>query len=106
MPAMGCWRCRGWRLHAGPGAGGSFGGGTLGLRGSARNVRARLYPPAGPQPRAGLEVNVEPATSWTDTRRALLVQTGSVRLPAVEGIEWLDGGLGRPPHFLRWAAEP
>ena len=80
---------------------------TLGLRGapaaqvyfltspdSARNVRARLYPPAGLKPRAGIEVNVEPATGWTDTRRALLVQTGSVRLPAVEGIEWLDGGLG------------
>ena len=80
---------------------------TLGLRGapaaqvyflttndSARNVRARLYPPAGPQPRAGLEINVQPAAAWTEARRALLVQTGSVRLPAVEGIEWLDGGLG------------
>lgn len=80
---------------------------TLGLRGappaqayfltthdSARNVRARLYPPAGPQPRAGVQVNVQPAADWSDARRALLVQTGSMRLPAVEGIEWLDGGLG------------
>jgi uncharacterized protein (TIGR03790 family) len=80
---------------------------SLGLRGAlpaqvyflttddgARNVRSRLYPPAGRQPRAGLEVTVQPAAAWTDTRRTLLVQTGSVRLPVVEGIDWLDGGLG------------
>jgi uncharacterized protein (TIGR03790 family) len=80
---------------------------TLGLRGAppsqvyflttpdgARNVRARLYPPAGPQPRAVVQVQVQAAADWNDTRRALLVQTGSVRLPTVEGIEWLDGGLG------------
>lgn len=80
---------------------------SLGLRGAlpahayflstddaARNVRARLYPPAGSLRRAGVEVHVEPAVAWTDPRRALLVQSGSVRLPAAEGLEWVDGGLG------------
>jgi uncharacterized protein (TIGR03790 family) len=61
---------------------------------AARNVRARLYPPAGLQRRAGVEVNVEPAAQWRDARRALLVLTGSVRLPGAESIDWLDGGLG------------
>lgn len=61
---------------------------------AARNVRARLYPPAGLQRRAGVEVNVEPAAQWRDPRRTLLVLTGSVRLPATEAIDWLDGGLG------------
>jgi uncharacterized protein (TIGR03790 family) len=61
---------------------------------AARNVRARLYPPAGMQRRAGVEVHVEPAARWQDARRTLLVLTGSVRLPATEGIEWVDGGLG------------
>jgi uncharacterized protein (TIGR03790 family) len=80
---------------------------TLGLRGAllaqayllstpdaARNVRARLYPPAGPQPRAGFEVQVLAAADWTDARHALWVQTGSVRLPPLQRIGWLDGGLG------------
>ena len=59
-----------------------------------RNTRARLYPPAGLMRRSGVQLHVEPATAWTDPRRALLVQTGSVHLPAVEGLEWVDGGLG------------
>jgi uncharacterized protein (TIGR03790 family) len=61
---------------------------------SARNVRARLYPPAGLQHRAGVEVHVEPAAQWRDAGRALVVLTGSVRLPAADPIDWLDGGLG------------
>ena len=61
---------------------------------AARNVRARLYPPAGLQRLAGVEVHVQPAAQWQHPRRALLVLTGSVRLPVNEGIEWLDGGLG------------
>jgi uncharacterized protein (TIGR03790 family) len=61
---------------------------------AARNVRARLYPPPGLQRRAGVEVHVQPAALWREPRRALLVLTGSVRLPATEGIEWVDGGLG------------
>ncbi len=61
---------------------------------AARNVRARLYPPAGLQPRAGVEVHVQPAAQWRDPSRALMVLTGSVRLPATDPIDWLDGGLG------------
>jgi uncharacterized protein (TIGR03790 family) len=80
---------------------------TLGLRGAppadvyflttddaARNIRAGLYPPAGLQRRAGVAVHVEAAAARSGLRRALLVQTGSVRLPALEGLEWVDGGLG------------
>jgi len=61
---------------------------------AARNARALLYPPAGPQSRAGVAVHVEPAARWRDPSRALMVLTGSVRLPAIEPIDWLDGGLG------------
>jgi uncharacterized protein (TIGR03790 family) len=80
---------------------------SLGLRGAppahayflttsdtARNVRARLYPPAGLLRRPGIDVHVEPAASWSDPKRALLVQTGSARLPAAEGPQWVGGGLG------------
>ncbi len=80
---------------------------SLGLRGAppaqvyflttedaARNIRAGLYPPVGLLRRAGVDVHVEAAAAWSGLRRALLVHTGSVRLPAVEGLEWLDGGLG------------
>ncbi len=80
---------------------------SLGLRGAppvhafflatddvARNVRVRWYPPAGMLRRAGVEVHVEPAAAWTAGGRTLLVQTGSVRLPATEELAWVDGGLG------------
>jgi uncharacterized protein (TIGR03790 family) len=53
-----------------------------------------LYPAAGLQRRAGVEVHVEPAAQWRDPSCALMVLTGSVRLPATDPIDWLDGGLG------------
>jgi len=81
--------------------------GSLGLRGAlpvhahflitddaARNVRARLYPPAGLMRRAGVEVHALPASAWLATRRVLLVQVGSMRLPQAQALEWVDGGLG------------
>lgn len=58
-----------------------------------RNVRARLYPPPGLMRRLGVQVQVEPAAELQPTERVLLVQTGSVRLPRVELLQWLDGGL-------------
>jgi uncharacterized protein (TIGR03790 family) len=80
---------------------------SLGLRGAppahayflttddaARNVRARLYPPAGLLRRADVDVQVEPAMAWSDPKRVLLVHTGDVRLPATAGLDWVDGGLG------------
>jgi len=79
---------------------------SLGLRGGlpaqvlflrtddgARNVRARLYPPPGLLRRLGVQVQVESAGELQPTERVLLVQTGSVRLPRVELLQWLDGGL-------------
>lgn len=79
---------------------------SLGLRGSlpaqalflstddaARNVRARLYPQAAMLRRLGVQVRVEPSAELQPTERVLLVQTGSVRLPRVELLQWLDGGL-------------
>jgi uncharacterized protein (TIGR03790 family) len=61
---------------------------------TARNVRARLYPPAGLLRRWGVRVQVEPAAELGPTERVLLVQTGSARLPRVDQLQWLDGGLG------------
>ena len=60
----------------------------------ARNVRARLFPPAGLLRRAGVAVHVEPATALQDAERVLLVQTGVARLPPLQGLKWVDGGLG------------
>jgi uncharacterized protein (TIGR03790 family) len=57
-------------------------------------VRAQQYPPAALLCRAGGEVHGEAAPAWSDRRRALLVQTGSERLPAAEGLEWVNDGLG------------
>ena len=79
---------------------------SLGLRGGlpvqalflstddgARNVRARLYPQAATLRRLGVQVRVEPAADLQPTERVLLLQTGSVRLPRVELLQWVDGGL-------------
>ena len=80
--------------------------GSLGLRGSpppdvlflttddaARNVRARVYPPPGVLRPMGVRVRVEPAAAVTAPQRVLLLQTGSVRLPRIEGLQFVDGGL-------------
>jgi uncharacterized protein (TIGR03790 family) len=80
---------------------------SLGLRGalpahayflstddSTRSVRGCAYPPAGLMRRAGVEVHVEHAATWTSHRRVLLVLTGSVRLPAADRIDWVDRSLG------------
>ena len=79
---------------------------SLGLRGglpananllvtddTARNVRARLYPPPGLLPKLGVRVQVEPADELKDARRVLLVQTGSSRLAHLDTLQWVDGGL-------------
>ena len=79
---------------------------SLGLRGSpppevlflttddaARNVRARLYPPPGVLRPLGVRVRVEPAAAATAQQRVLVLLTGSVRLPRIEGLQFVDGGL-------------
>lgn len=79
---------------------------SLGLRGgpppevlflttddAARNVRARLYPPPGVLRPTGVRVRIEPAAAVTAPQRVLLLLTGSVRLPRIEGLQFADGGL-------------
>lgn len=61
---------------------------------AARNVRERLFPPAGPVPgRAGLEVARVKSEALPPMRRTLIYQTGLVRVPAPLGGEWLPGAL-------------
>ncbi len=61
---------------------------------AARNVRARLFPPAGLLRGFGVKVHVESAGAFGAAERVLLVQTGVARLPPLHGLEWVDGGLG------------
>lgn len=61
---------------------------------AARNVRERLFPPAGPVPGvAGLEAARVRSDALPPMRRILLYQTGLARVPAPLGGEWLPGAL-------------
>jgi uncharacterized protein (TIGR03790 family) len=83
---------------------------TLGLRGAppasalfiettdkARNVRAPLFPPAGPvgpTGRSGVTVLRQAAAELRPPPRVVLVQTGSVHLEGLATLDWVPGGLG------------
>ena len=59
-----------------------------------RNVRERLFPPAGPVPGvAGFEVARVKSDALPALRRTLIYQTGLARVPAPLGGEWLPGAL-------------
>ncbi|WP_457422949.1 TIGR03790 family protein [Roseateles sp. P5_E7] len=59
-----------------------------------RNVRERLFPPAGPVPGvAGLEVARVRSDALPAMRRTLIYETGLARVPAPLGSEWLPGAL-------------
>jgi uncharacterized protein (TIGR03790 family) len=59
-----------------------------------RNVRERLFPPAGPVPGVeGLEVVRVRSDALPAMRRALIYQTGLARVPSPLGGEWLPGAL-------------
>lgn len=61
---------------------------------AARNVRERLFPPAGPVPGgAGLEVARVKSDALPAMRRTLVYQTGLARVPTPLGGEWLPGAL-------------
>lgn len=61
---------------------------------AARNVRERLFPPAGPVPGvAGLEVARVKSDALPAMRRTLVYETGLARVPAPLGGEWLPGAL-------------
>jgi uncharacterized protein (TIGR03790 family) len=59
-----------------------------------RAVRMRLYPPDGPLPGRGVQVQVRPADVLPDARWVLLAQTGSVRVALDPPPQWVPGGLG------------
>lgn len=61
---------------------------------SARNVRARLYPPPGDAPRAGVAVRVGRADAVLATGAPqLLLQTGQEHLGALPRQRWVNGAL-------------
>jgi uncharacterized protein (TIGR03790 family) len=81
--------------------------GRLGLRGglpvdaaymstadAARNVRAPLFPPAGPVRGAGVRVQRLQGDLPQGGQPLLLVQTGAAVLRGLDRLEWVPGGLG------------
>ncbi|RZL37941.1 MAG: TIGR03790 family protein [Rubrivivax sp.] len=61
---------------------------------AARNVRERLFPPAGPVPGvAGLDVARVSSKALPHMRRTLIYETGLARVPSPLGSEWLPGAL-------------
>ncbi|MEY8688765.1 MAG: TIGR03790 family protein [Leptothrix sp. (in: b-proteobacteria)] len=79
---------------------------SLGLRGAlpaqvyflatsdaARSVRERVFPPAGLQPRQGIDVHVERTNAFRRHDRLLLVETGLARLTDLDTLGWLPGAL-------------
>ena len=80
---------------------------TLGLRGAppvnawfvitpdrARSSRAVLFPPPGQLNRLGIDVHVEKTTALENVDRVLLYLTGLVRVPKLDTIGWVPGGVG------------
>lgn len=59
----------------------------------ARNVRAALFPPAGPQRGWGLDIHRESSGALPPLQRALIVQTGLARVDGIDAIGWLPGAL-------------
>ncbi len=79
---------------------------SLGLRGApparalfevtadpARNVRASLYPPAGPLRRVGVDVHVDTSDRQEALDDVVLYLTGSTRVANLQRIRWLPGAL-------------
>ena len=60
---------------------------------AARNVRARLYPPARALPALGFQAVRREVADSTVLPRVFLYQTGLVRVDAPENIAWLPGAL-------------
>jgi uncharacterized protein (TIGR03790 family) len=60
---------------------------------TARNVRARLYPPAGMQASVGVDMQVLAAERLQQIPRVLLALTGSARLSLTPAPDWMPGAL-------------
>lgn len=80
--------------------------GTLGLRGAppvtalfttstdrARNVRAALYPPDGPVPAHGLDVQVSALVDAAGSQRVMMMQAGAARVPQLDALGFVPGAL-------------
>ncbi len=80
--------------------------GSLGFRGAppvdayfvstqdtARNVRAKLFPPPGMIKRFGVDVKVEEGAALRARQRVLVYETGLVAVPHLDTIGWVNGAL-------------
>ncbi len=60
---------------------------------AARNVRSIWFPPAGMMRPWGVDVKRREADELPNLPRALIVQTGLVRVEGLQRVEWLPGAL-------------
>ena len=60
---------------------------------TARNVRARTYPPARALPKLGFQIVRRDAAEAKPLSRVFLYQTGLVRMGSPDAIPWLPGAL-------------
>ena len=60
---------------------------------AARNVRFRLFPPAGRVARVGVDVYVQEGDSVQPAGRVLLYETGLSRVEGIAGLRWVPGAL-------------
>lgn len=60
---------------------------------AARNVRARLFPPAGELKRIGVDIHVESLDAVRHPQRAVLYLTGLPRVDGIADIHWVPGAL-------------
>ena len=60
---------------------------------ASRNVRARLYPPAGLLRPLGVDLKVEPSEAMQARTRVLLYQTGLAQVPHLATLGFLPGAL-------------
>jgi uncharacterized protein (TIGR03790 family) len=65
----------------------------LSTQDAARNVRARVYPPAGLLRRHGVQVEVEQGEALHDKGGLLLYQTGLAKVPGLDSLGWVNGAL-------------
>jgi uncharacterized protein (TIGR03790 family) len=80
--------------------------GSLGLRGAppvhahyvatpdrTRSVRALLFPPAGLEARAGIDIHVDYASALIEPDRVLLYMTGLTHVEHLDTVRWVPGAL-------------
>ena len=59
----------------------------------ARNVRARMYPPAVELPRKGFQVVLRTGNDDGGTPRVFVYQTGLAHVPHPDQVQWIPGAL-------------